>query len=65
MYEVTRDPDPRRNLLTVTNNSRRFILAGDGTILCLTVPEARELVEALMAETMRVNMFAEELEHEA
>lgn len=65
MYEVARDPDPRRNLLTVTNNSRRFILAGDGQILCLTVPEARELVEALMAETMRVNILAEELEHEA
>lgn len=65
MYEVTRDPDPRRNLLTVTNNSRRFILAGDGTILCLTIPEARALVEALMTETMRVDMMAEELEHEA
>jgi len=65
MYEVTRDPDERRNLLTVTNNSRRFILAGDGQILCLTVPEARALVEALMEETMRVNIMSEELEHEA
>ena len=52
-------------MLTVTNNSRRFILAGDGQILCLTLPEARALVEALMEETMRVNIMSEELEHEA
>ena len=64
MYQVTRDPDPRRNLLMVTNSSRRFILANDGQMLCLTVPEARELVDALMAETMRVNLLNEELENE-
>jgi len=65
MYDVQRDPDPRRNMLTVTNQSRRFILAGDGTILCLTIPEARALVESLMTETMRMNLLAEELDHEA
>jgi hypothetical protein len=64
MYEVARDPDPRRNLLMVTNSSRRFILANDGQVLCLTTPEARELVEALMAETMRVNLMGEQLDNE-
>lgn len=64
MFEVTRDPDPRRNALTVTNVSRRFIIAGDGQMLYLTLPEARALVEALMTETMRINLFAEETDHE-
>jgi hypothetical protein len=64
MYEVTRDEDIRRNALYVKNKSRRFTLADDGTILCLTVPEARELIEALLVETMRLTLVTEQLDHE-
>lgn len=64
MFEVIRDPDPRHNALSVKNISRRFVVAGDGQILYLTLPEARALVEALMTETMRINLLSEEVDHE-
>jgi len=55
VFEIERDPDPRRQQLVVTNLSRRFTVTGDGQMLVLTVPEARALVEVLMTETMSVN----------
>jgi hypothetical protein len=64
MFEIERDADPRRDALYVTNTEGRFVVAGDGHVLCLTVSEARKLVEVLMTETMRINLFAEQEEHE-
>jgi hypothetical protein len=64
MFEIERDADPRRDALYVTSAEGRFVVAGDGRVLCLTVREARRLVEVLMTETMRINLFAEQEEHE-
>ena len=63
MFEITRDADPRRTELIIKHTEGRFWLADSGTVLCLTLKEARKLVEELMTETMRVNLLAEE--HEA
>jgi len=64
MFDVTRDPDPRRTDLTIKHTEGRFYLADDGTMLCLTLKEARKLVEELMTETMRVDLITRQYEAE-
>lgn len=64
MFEITRDPDPRRNTLAVRWQEGRFVTTENGQVLILSIQEARNLVESLMTETMRVNLFAEEQEHD-
>lgn len=64
MFTVTRDSDPRKPLLAVTAHESRFVTLDDGKTIVLHINEARNLVEALMTETMRINLFAEEEEHE-
>lgn len=39
-------------------------MADDGTMLCLTLKEARKLVEELMTETMRVDLITRQYEAE-
>lgn len=63
MFTVTRDVDPRKPLLAVTMDESRFVTIDEGKTLVLHINEARNLVESLMTETMRVNLFAEEEEH--
>ena len=65
MFTVTRDDDPRRPELFVRReDGGRFILAGEGTTFVIDVRHARHLVEALLEETMRINLQIEETEHE-
>lgn len=64
MFTVTRDSDPRKPLLAVTSDDTRFVTIDDGKTIVLHLNDARQLVEALMTETMRINLFAEEEEHE-
>lgn len=64
MFTIQKDSDPRRTDLHVKHNDSRFYLADNGTILNLSLSEARKLVEVLMEETMRVNLIAEQQEGE-
>lgn len=62
MFDVTRDPDLRRSLLAVRWQEGRFVTTENGQVLVLSIQEARNLVNALMVETMKIDLFAEEQE---
>jgi hypothetical protein len=59
MFDIFRDTDPRRQELFIRRaDGSRFILVDDGKVLGLaSVAEARLLVEALMAETMKLSFL--------
>jgi len=58
MFEISRDSDARRlELFVRREDGHRFITADEGKVLVVnSIGEARLLIEALMEETMRLNM---------
>lgn len=61
MFDIYRDIDPRRPELFVVRKDSRWVVTNDGyTLVINSVAEARELVEALMEETMRLNLIMED-----
>ena len=59
MFEIYRDADPRRLELFIRRvDGGRFITVDEGKALGLAnVAEARQLVEALMTETMKMSFL--------
>lgn len=59
MFEIFRDADPRRlELFIRREDGGRFITVDEGKVLGLaSVAEARQLVEALMTETMKMSFL--------
>lgn len=59
MFDIFRDSDPRRQELFVRRaDGSRFITVDDGQVLVVgSMNEARQLVETLMAETMKLSFL--------
>jgi hypothetical protein len=60
MFEIYRDTDPRRQELFIRRaDGSRFITVDEGKVFVVeSMGQARQLVEALMEETMKMS-FAE------